>query len=40
MAGKHFMPVVTTIYQDMQGFDTGCSNEDTLPESNIQKVYD
>jgi hypothetical protein len=40
MAGKHFMPVITTIYQDMKGFNTGCSDEDTFPESDIQKVYD
>jgi hypothetical protein len=40
MAGKHFMPVITTIYQNMKGFNTGCSDEDTFPESDIQKVYD
>jgi 6-phosphofructokinase len=39
-AGKHFMPVVTTIHQNIQGFDTRCSDKDTLPESDIQKVYD
>jgi hypothetical protein len=40
MAGEHFLPVVTAIHQDIQGFDAGCSNEDTLPESDIQEVYD